>query len=58
MKFKFQHIRLISSLFAIAFSFGVFSQESGIKLVVQVKHQGSSYSEASIEIKKRSVLLR
>ena len=52
MKFKFQHIRLISSLFAIAFSFGVFAQESGIKLVVQVKHQGSSYSEASIEIKK------
>lgn len=52
MKFKFQHIRLISSLFAIAFSFGVFGQESGIKLVVQVKHQGSSYSEASIEIKK------
>ena len=46
------HSKILSSLLAILFSFSVIAQESGIKLVVQVKHQGKSFSTANIEIKK------
>ena len=52
MQIYLSHSKILGSILALLFSCSLFAQESGIKLVVKVKHKGKVYSDAKIEIKK------